>query len=145
MDYLNEAGIVKRPKPDDKEDIPNQTNDMDSKIWAAKASVKIEQVDSTLLVSKDSLFVNPIPDEDKEVAFHKTIFGPSDSLSAIKTWEDTVRNVLVPEPIDLSGADDSNDRSIDLYYVMVMAPSKGEKDRMTMTLHIHLRSRFQTV
>ena len=92
---------------------------MDSKIWAAKASVKIEQVDSTLLISKDSLFVNPIPDEDKEVAFHKTIFGPSDSVSAINTWEDTVRNVLVPEPIDLSGADDSNDRSIDLYLSLI--------------------------
>ena len=130
VDYLNEAGIVKKSKLDSKVEIPNKSNDdMDSKIWAAKASVKIEQVDSTLLISKDSLFVNPIPDEDKEVAFHKTIFGPSDSVSAINTWEDTVRNVLVPEPIDLSGADDSNDRSIDLYYVMVMAPSKGEKDR----------------
>ena len=130
VDYLNEAGIVKKYKLDSKVEIPNKSNDdMDSKIWAAKASVKIEQVDSTLLISKDSLFVNPIPDEDKEVAFHKTIFGPSDSVSAINTWEDTVRNVLVPEPIDLSGADDSNDRSIDLYYVMVMAPSKGEKDR----------------
>ncbi len=130
VDYLNEAGIVKKSKLDSKVEIPNKSNeDMDSKIWAAKASVKIEQADSTLLISKDSLFVNPIPDEDKEVAFHKTIFGPSDSVSAINTWEDTVRNVLVPEPIDLSGADDSNDRSIDLYYVMVMAPSKGEKDR----------------
>ena len=130
VDYLNEAGIVKKSNVDSKVEIPNKSNDdMDSKIWAAKASVKIEQVDSTLLTSKDSLFINPIPDEDKEVAFHKTIFGPSDSVSAINTWEDTVRNVLVPEPIDLSGADDSNDRSIDLYYVMVMAPSKGEKDR----------------
>ena len=130
VDYLNEAGIVKKSKLDSKVEIPNKSNDdMDSKIWAAKASVKIEQADSTLLISKDSLFINPIPDEDKEVAFHKTIFGPSDSVSAINTWEDTVRNVLVPEPIDLSGADDSNDRSIDLYYVMVMAPSKGEKDR----------------
>ena len=70
VDYLNEAGIVKKPRPNSKIDIPNKSNDMDSKIWAAKASVKIEQVDSTLLASKDSAFVNPIPDEDKEVAFH---------------------------------------------------------------------------
>ena len=129
VDYLNEAGIVKKPKPDSKIDIPNKSDDMDSKIWAAKASVKIEQVDSTLLVAKDSVFVNPIPDEDKEVAFHKTVFGPSDSVSTINTWEDTVRNALVPEPIDLSSRDDSDNQSIGLYYVMVMAPSKGEKDR----------------
>ena len=129
VDYLNEAGIVKKSKTDDKVEIPKKSDDMDSKIWAAKASVKIEQVDSTLLISKDLVIVNPIPDEDKEVAFHKTIFGPSDSISTSNTWEDTVRNALVPEPIDLSGDDDSSDRSIDLYYVMVMAPSKGEKDR----------------
>mgnify|MGYP001488827675 CR=1 FL=1 len=102
---------------------------MDSKIWASKASVKIEQVDSTLLAAEDSVFVNPVPDEDKEVAFHKTIFGPSDSVSAVNTWEDTVRNALVPEPIDLSSRDYSDNQSIGLYYVMVMAPSKGEKDR----------------
>ena len=129
VDYLNEAGIVKKSKTDDKVEIPKKSDDMDSKIWAAKASVKIEQVDSTLLISKDLVIVNPIPDEDKEVAFHKTIFGPSDSISTSNTWEDTVRNALVPEPIDLSGDDDSSDRSIDLYYVMVMAPSKGEKNR----------------
>ena len=124
VDYLNEAGIVKRSKPDNKVDIPNQTNDMDSKIWAARASVKIEQVDSTLFATKDSVYNNPIPDEDNEVAFHKTIFGPSDSVSTIATWEDTVRNTLVPEPIDLSNRDESDDKSIDLYYVMVMTPSK---------------------
>ena len=129
VDYLNEAGIVKKPKADSKIDIPNKNDDMDSKLWAAKASVKIEQVDSTLLAAKDSVFVNPIPDEDKEVAFHKTVFGPSDSVSTINTWEDTVRNALVPEPIDLSNRKDSDNRSIGLYYVMVMAPSKGEKDR----------------
>ena len=129
VDYLNEAGIVKKSKTDDKVEIPKKSDDMDSKIWAAKASVKTEQVDSTLLISKDLVIVNPIPDEDKEVAFHKTIFGPSDSISTSNTWEDTVRNALVPEPIDLSGDDDSSDRSIDLYYVMVMAPSKGEKNR----------------
>ena len=129
VDYLNEAGIVKKSKIDDKVEIPKKSDDMNSKIWAAKASVKTEQVDSTLLISKDLVIVNPIPDEDKEVAFHKTIFGPSDSISTSNTWEDTVRNALVPEPIDLSGDDDSSDRSIDLYYVMVMAPSKGEKDR----------------
>ena len=81
VDYLNEAGIVKKSKPDNKVDIPNQTNDMDSKVWAARASVKIEQVDSTLFATKDSVYNNPIPDEDNEVAFHKTIFGPSDSVS----------------------------------------------------------------
>ena len=129
VDYLNEAGIVKKPKPNSKIDIPNKSNDMDSKIWASKASVKIEQVDSTLLAAEDSVFVNPVPDEDKEVAFHKTIFGPSDSVSAVNTWEDTVRNALVPEPIDLSSRDYSDAQSIGLYYVMVMAPSKGEKDR----------------
>ena len=129
VDYLNEAGIVKRSKPDNKVDIPNQTNDMDSKIWAARASVKIEQVDSTLFAIKDSVYNNPIPDEDNEVAFHKTIFGPSDSVSTIATWEDTVRNTLVPELIDISNRDESDDRSIDLYYVMVMTPSKGVKDR----------------
>ena len=129
VDYLNEAGIVKKSKIDDKVEIPKKSDDMNSKIWAAKASVKTEQVDSTLLISKDLVIVNPIPDEDKEIAFHKTIFGPSDSISTSNTWEDTVRNALVPEPIDLSGDDDSSDRSIDLYYVMVMAPSKGEKDR----------------
>ena len=129
VDYLNEAGIVKKSKIDDKVEIPKKSDDMNSKIWAAKASVKTEQVDSTLLISKDLVIVNPIPDEDKEVAFHKTIFGPSDSISTSNTWEDTVRNALVPEPIDLSGDDDSSDRSIDLYYVMVMAPSKGEKNR----------------
>ena len=129
VDYLNDAGIVKRSKPDKKIDIPNQSNDMDSKIWAAKASVKIEQVDSTLFATKDSIYNNPIPDEDNEVAFHKTIFGPSDSVSTITTWEDTVRNTLVPEPIDLSNRDELDDRSIDLYYVMVMTPSKGVKDR----------------
>ena len=129
VDYLNEAGIVKKSKIDDKVEIPKKSDDMNSKIWAAKASVKTEQVDSTLLISKDLVIVNPIPDEDKEIAFHKTIFGPSDSSSTSNTWEDTVRNALVPEPIDLSGDDDASDRSIDLYYVMVMAPSKGEKDR----------------
>ena len=129
MDYLNEAGIVKRPKSDNKVDIPNQTNDMDSKVWAARASVKIEQVDSTLFATKDSVFNNPIPDEDNEVAFHKTIFGPSDSVSTVTTWEDTVRNTLVPELIDMSNRDESDDRSIDLYYIMVMTPSKGVKDR----------------
>jgi len=129
VDYLNEAGIVKKPKPDNKVDIPNQTNDMDSKVWAARASVKIEQVDSTLFTIKDSVNNNPIPDEDNEVAFHKTIFGPSDSVSTIATWEDTVRNTLVPEPIDLSARGESEHRSIDLYYIMVMTPSKGIKDR----------------
>ena len=129
VDYLNEAGIVKKPKLNTKIDVPNESDDMDSKIWAAKASVKIEQIDSTLLINNDSIFINPIPDEDKEVAFHKTVFGPSDSVSAIKTWEDTVRNALVPEPIDLSKSNDSDNRSIGLYYVMVMAPSKGKKDR----------------
>ena len=129
VDYLNEAGIVKKSKIDDKVEIPKKSDDMNSKIWAAKASVKTEQVDSTLLISKDLVIVNPIPDEDKEIAFHKTIFGPSDSISTSNTWEDTVRNALVPEPIDLSGDDEFSDRSIDLYYVMVMAPSKGEKDR----------------
>ena len=129
VDYLNEAGIVKKPKLNTKIDVPNESDDMDSKIWAAKASVKIEQIDSTLLINNDSIFVNPIPDEDKEVAFHKTVFGPSDSVSSINTWEDTVRNALVPEPIDLSKRDDSDNRSIGLYYVMVMAPSRGKKDR----------------
>nr|MCS5623950.1 VCBS repeat-containing protein [Candidatus Neomarinimicrobiota bacterium] len=129
VDYLNEAGIVKKSKIDDKVEIPKKSDDMNSKIWAAKASVKTEQVDSTLLISKDLVIVNPIPDEDKEIAFHKTIFGPSDSISTSNTWEDTVRNALVPEPIDLSGDDEFSDRSIDLYYVMVMAPSKGEKNR----------------
>ena len=129
VDYLNEAGIVKKPKLKMKIEVPNKSDDMDSKIWAAKASVKIEQIDSTQLINNDSIFVNPIPDEDKEVAFHKTVFGPSDSVSAVHTWEDTVRNALVPEPIDLSERDDSENRSIGLYYVMVMAPSKGEKDR----------------
>ncbi len=129
VDYLNEAGIVKRSNRDNKVDIPDQTNDMDSKVWAARASVKIEQVDSTLFATKDSVYNNPIPDEDNEVAFHKTIFGPSDSVYTIATWEDTVRNTLVPEPIDLSNRNESDDRSIDLYYVMVMTPSKGVKDR----------------
>ena len=129
VDYLNEAGIVKRSNRDIKVDIPDQTNDMDSKVWAARASVKIEQVDSTLFATKDSVYNNPIPDEDNEVAFHKTIFGPSDSVYTIATWEDTVRNTLVPEPIDLSNRDESDDRTIDLYYVMVMTPSKGVKDR----------------
>ena len=129
VDYLNEAGIVKQSKPDNKVDIPSQTNDMDSKLWAARASVKIEKVDSTLLATKDSVYNNPIPDEDNEVAFHKTIFGPSDSLSTIATWEDTVRNTLVPEPINLSNGDESDDKSIDLYYIMVMTPFKGVKDR----------------
>ena len=129
VDYLNQAGIVKKSKPYNKIDIPNQTNDMDSKIWAARASVKIEKVDSTLFATKDSVYNNPIPDEDNEVAFHKTIFGPSDSLSTIATWEDTVRNTLVPEPINLSNGDESDDKSIDLYYIMVMTPFKGVKDR----------------
>ncbi len=129
VDYLNEAGIVKKSKPSAKIEIPNQSNDMNSKIWAAKASVKIEQVDSTLSVTKDSVFLNPIPDEDNEVAFHKTIFGPSDSVSTTATWEDTVRNTLVPEKIDLSSRDVSDNRSIDLYYVMIMTPSKGLRDR----------------
>ena len=129
VDYLNEAGIVKRSKPNNKVDIPNQSNDMNSEIWAAKASVKIEQVDSALFAIKDSVYNNPIPDEDNEVAFHKTIFGPSDSVSNVTTWEDTVRNTLVPEPINLSTKNEPDDRSIDLYYVMVMTPSKGVKDR----------------
>ena len=129
VDYLNEAGIVKRTKTEKKVDIPNQTNDMDSKIWAARASVKIEQVDSAFFAIKDSIYNNPVPDEDNEVAFHKTIFGPSDSVSAIATWDDTVRNTLVPEPIGLSNGEESDDKSIDLYYVMVMTPSKGIKDR----------------
>ena len=45
VDYLNEAGIVKKSKTDDKVEIPKKSDDMDSKIWAAKASVKTEQVD----------------------------------------------------------------------------------------------------
>ena len=129
VDYLNEAGIVKKPKLNIKIDIPNKSDDMDSKIWAAKASVKIEEIDSTFLINNDSIFINPIPDEDKEVAFHKTVFGPSDSVSTVNTWEDTVRNALVPEPISLSKGDNSDNQSIGLYYVMVMAPSKGKKDR----------------
>ena len=129
VDYLNEAGIVKKSKLNNKIEIPDQSSDMNSKVWAAKASVKIEQVDSALFAKQDSVFNNPIPDEDNEVAFHKTIFGPSDSVSTIATWEDTVRNSLVPEPIDLSNKEESNDRSIDLYYVMVVTPSKGIKDR----------------
>ena len=129
VDYLNEAGIVKKTKTEKKVDIPKQTNDMDSKIWAARASVKIEQVDSAFFAIKDSIYNNPVPDEDNEVAFHKTIFGPSDSVSAIATWDDTVRNTLVPEPIGLSNGEESDDKSIDLYYVMVMTPSKGIKDR----------------
>mgnify|MGYP006077583869 FL=1 len=129
VDYLNEAGIVKKSKLESKIEIPAKSNDMDSKVWAAKASVKIEQIDSTFLISKDSLIINPIPDEDNEVAFHKTVFGPSDSVSTTETWEDTVRNALVPEPIDLSSDKESGDRSVDLYYVMVMAPSTGQKDR----------------
>ena len=129
VDYLNEAGIVKKPKTDNKINVPDKSNDMDSKIWAAKASVKVEQIDSTSIMDKDSIFINPIPDEDKEVAFHKTVFGPSDSVSTASTWEDTVRNVLVPEEIDLDDRDDYGKRSIGLYYVMVMTPSKGQKDR----------------
>lgn len=129
VDYLNKAGIVKKSNPSDKIEIPQQSDDMSSKVWAARASVKIEQVDSTLFTGKDSVFNNPIPDEDNEVAFHKTIFGPSDSVSVAATWEDTLRNTLVPEPIDLSSRNESGDRSIDLYYVMVMTPFKGAKDR----------------
>ncbi len=129
VDYLNKAGIVKKSNPSDKIEIPQQSDDMSSKVWAARASVKIEQVDSTLFTAKDSVFNNPIPDEDNEVAFHKTIFGPSDSVSVAATWEDTLRNTLVPEPIDLSSRNESGDRSIDLYYVMVMTPFKGAKDR----------------
>ena len=128
VDYLNDAGIVKKPKLQSKTDIPNESSDMNSRIWAAKASVKVEQIDSTLLSLKDSTFKNPIPDEDKEIAFHKTVFGPSDSVAIVETWEDTLRNVLVPESINLSDKKE-NEKSIDLYYVMVMTPSVGDKGR----------------
>ena len=128
VDYLNEAGIVKKPKDRKRIDIPAASSDMSSEIWAAKASVKIEQIDSTLLSLNDSILKNPIPDEDKEIAFHKTVFGPSDSVTIAETWEDTLRNVLVPESLGMSEKEE--DRSgIDLYYVMVMTPSKGNKDR----------------
>ena len=128
VDYLNEAGIVKKPKFQKKIDIPNESSDMSSGIWAAKASVKVEQIDSTMLSSNDSIFKNPIPDEDKEIAFHKTVFGPSDSSIVSETWDDTLRSVLVPESIDLS--EKERDKvGIDLYYVMVMTPSKGNRDR----------------
>ena len=128
VDYLNEAGIVKKPKDRKRIDIPAESSDMSSEIWAAKASVKVEQIDSTLLSLNDSIFKNPIPDEDKEIAFHRTVFGPSDSVATAETWEDTLRNVLVPESLGLS--EKERDKSgIDLYYVMVMTPSKGNKDR----------------
>ena len=128
VDYLNEAGIVKKPKDRKRVDIPAESSDMSSEIWAAKASVKIEQIDSTLLSLKDSILKNPIPDEDKEIAFHRTVFGPSDSIATAETWEDTLRNVLVPESLGLSDAEEDKS-GIDLYYVMVMTPSKGNKDR----------------
>ena len=127
VDYLNEAGIVKKPKFQKKIDIPTESSDMSSGIWAAKASVKVEQIDSTMLSLNDSIFINPIPDEDKEIAFHKTVFGPSDSSIVSETWDDTLKNVLVPESIDLSEEEDKV--GIDLYYVMVMTPSKGNKGR----------------
>ena len=127
VDYLNEAGIVKKPKDRKRIDIPAESSDMSSEIWAAKASVKVEQLDSTLLSLNDSIFKNPIPDEDKEIAFHRTVFGPSDSVAIAETWEDTLRNVLVPESLGLSEEEDKS--GIDLYYVMVMTPSKGNKDR----------------
>jgi hypothetical protein len=130
VDYLNEAGIVKKSRLQDKVDIPNQSADMNSKIWAAKASVKVEQIDSTLLSLTDSVFTNPIPDEDKEIAFHKTVFGASDSVTITETWEDTLRNVLVPESINVTQEDeDEDEKNIDLYYVMAMTPSKGSQDR----------------
>ena len=128
VDYLNEAGIVKKPKDRKRIDIPDESSDMSSEIWAAKASVKVEQVDSTLLSLNDSIFKNPIPDEDKEIAFHRTVFGPSDSVAIAETWEDTLRNVLVPESLGLSEKEEEK-TGIDLYYVMVMTPSKGKKDR----------------
>ena len=128
VDYLNEAGIVKKSRLQDKVDIPNQSADMNSKIWAAKASVKVEQIDSTLLSLTDSVFTNPIPDEDKEIAFHKTVFGASDSVTITETWEDTLRNVLVPESINVT-QEDEDEKNIDLYYVMAMTPSKGSQDR----------------
>ena len=128
VDYLNEAGIVKKPKDRKRIDIPAESSDMSSEIWAAKASVKVEQIDSTLLSLNDSIFKNPIPDEDKEIAFHRTVFGPSDSVSIAETWEDTLRNVLVPESLGLSEKEEDKS-GIDLYYVMVMTPSKGNKDR----------------
>ena len=128
VDYLNEAGIVKKSRSQDKVDIPNQSADMNSKIWAAKASVKVEQIDSTLLSLTDSVFTNPIPDEDKEIAFHKTVFGSSDSVTIAETWEDTLRNVLVPESINIT-QEDEDEKNIDLYYVMAMTPSKGSQDR----------------
>ena len=128
VDYLNEAGIVKKPKDRKRIDIPAESSDMSSEIWAAKASVKVEQIDSTLLSLNDSIFKNPIPDEDKEIAFHRTVFGPSDSVAIAETWEDTLRNVLVPESLGLSEKEEDKS-GIDLYYVMVMTPSKGNKDR----------------
>jgi len=127
VDYLNEAGIVKKPSLNLKNEVPNETSDMNSSIWAAKASIKIEEVDSTILLTKDTLSFDPIPDEDKEVAFHKTVFGPSDSVNT--TWEDTVKNALVPESLNDLRLEDNNEKAIDLYYVMVMTPSKGQKDR----------------
>ncbi len=128
VDYLNEAGIVKKPKVRKKIDIPDESSDMSSEIWAAKASVKVEQIDSTMLSLNDSIFKNPIPDEDKEIAFHKTVFGPSDSSIVSETWDDTLRNLLVPEAIDLPKKEEDR-TGIDLYYVMVMTPSKGKEDR----------------
>ena len=128
VDYLNKAGIVKKPKDRKRIDIPAESSDMSSEIWAAKASVKVEQIDSTLLSLNDSIFKNPIPDEDKEIAFHRTVFGPSDSVAIAETWEDTLRNVLVPESLGLSEKEEEK-TGIDLYYVMVMTPSKGNKDR----------------
>ena len=109
---------MKKPKDRKRIDIPSESSDMSSEIWAAKASVKVEQIDSTLLSLNDSIFKNPIPDEDKEIAFHRTVFGPSDSVAIAETWEDTLRNVLVPESLGLSEKEEDKS-GIDLYYVMV--------------------------
>ena len=128
VDYLNEAGIVKKESKNPTINIPLKNNDMSSELWAARASVKVEKIDSTQ-IKIDTLVIDPIPDEDKEIAFAKTVFGPSDSIDIVETWDDTVRKALVPESIGLIENEEQNKKSIDLYYVMVMTPSKGEKDR----------------
>ena len=47
---------MKKPKDRKRIDIPAESSDMSSEIWAAKASVKVEQIDSTLLSLNDSIF-----------------------------------------------------------------------------------------
>ena len=116
-DYLNEVGVGKRSVPKDKTDIPKVSDGMHSADWAAEAGIKIEKIESNLVMNDtiDSLKIVTVPDTDDEIL----------------AFSETVRKALVPKPSEAIQQNDAKDESfpIDLYYVLVMTPAIETKDR----------------